>query len=279
MNFQEALRPMEHLVQQAIEVAPKLAMIVLILLLGLLASSVAGRLTRWLVKRSGLETVTERFGIAKVLYAVGIHRGFARLMGTIVWASGLLLTVSGVLELAGLPGIAQVSASIVGVLPRLILAATIAGVGFVVADVLRSVVKRASKRGGDIESPEFAGQLAYYAVLILSVTMALEQAGVETGLINAIVKIAVLAGTMSFGLAFALGSRNVFRNYTARFYLERLIRPGDTVGMGTTRGVVVRYGPISMVIKAEQGERVIPCAQAIDQEIHLERGQDAPPRV
>ena len=274
MNVDRALAPMEQFVRQLVGWAPRLLLLAVVVVAGLVLTSLAARGVRWLVRRSGLEALTEKFGVAKLLYAVGVRHGFAHILGVATWIAGLLVTVSAAAETVGLPGMAEVTASILAALPRVLLAAVIAAFGFVIADVLRNVVMRAASRGKDLESPVFAARLAYWAVLVLSIAIALEQAGVETGLINAVVQITVAGAALSIGLAFALGSRPAFQNLLARFYYERMLRPGDRIRIGDVEGTVTRYGAVAVVIETDEGgERVIPCSRLMDEVVDLSRGE------
>ncbi len=227
MNLTDALHPTQELLRQVIAAAPRVALALLVLIVGLVLAVVLGRLVRWFVRRSGLEVLTEKFGIAKILYAVGARRGFAHLLGDLAWLAGVLLAISASAEIVGLQGMANIVATIVGVLPRFVLAVAVGVIGFVLAGMLRNLVREATQRSRNVDSPDFVAQIVYYAVLVLTGTLALEQAGFETGLINSIVQISVGAAALSLGVAFALGSRTAFQNIVARFYYERMIRPGD----------------------------------------------------
>ena len=269
--FDDALEPMQQLVKQIWSLAPMVASILFVLVAGLILSSLAGRSTRFLVRRVGLEALAERFGIAKLLYALGSQQGLAHLLGKLVWFAGLLITLSSAAELMGMPGIAELTTTLVTLLPRLILAAALAGVGFVLADLLRAAIRRSKRQDGGLDSPDLVAQVVYYAVLVLFLTLALEQAGVETGLINALVQITVAAGALSAGLAFAISSRTALENLIARFYYERMIRPGDRIRLGETEGTVVRYGAVAVVVRTKSGERLaIPCSKLIEAEVGFE---------
>lgn len=276
MNLTDALHPMEELLRQVIAAAPRIAFALLVLLLGLILATVLGRLVRWFVRRTGLETLTEKFGIAKILYAVGARRGFAHLLGDLAWLAGVLLALSASAEVVGLQGMASIVTTIVSVLPRFVLAVAVGVFGFVLAGVLRNVVREATERRRNVDSPDFAAQIVYYAVLVLTGTLALEQAGFETGLINSIVQIGVAATALSLGIAFALGSRTAFQNIVARFYYERMIRPGDKIEVDGVSGTVVRYGAIAVVIRDEEGEHVIPCSRLAEETVHLQRAKKPP---
>ena len=88
--MENALKPMTKVIDMVLAVAPKIALVLAILLVGFVLAALAKRLTRWAVQKSGLEAAAERAGIAKLLYTIGARRGLAHLIGTVVLFCGLL---------------------------------------------------------------------------------------------------------------------------------------------------------------------------------------------
>ena len=257
---------------QVMASAPRAALVLSVLVGGLLLTLVARSLTRWVVRRSGLEALAERVGASSLLYAVGHKDGVAHLMGRVVWLAGLLLTFAVVAELLGLPGLASGVEAVIGFLPRLMAAVLILLGGLLIGGLLRKVVLGWGRQRDEVESPEFVARLLYFTVVTVAVTMAVQQIGLETGLVNSLVMITLGAVLFSLGLSFALASRDAFRNIIARHYLERMARPGDHVRAGEDEGVVLRYSASSVIIKTESGEKILPCKALMEQAVELQRG-------
>ena len=256
---------------QAMAAAPRVALVLAVLVGGVLLSLIARALTRWVVRRSGMEALAERVGASNLLYAVGHKAGVSQVAGRIVWLTGLLLTFAVVAELLGLPGLASGAEAVISFLPRLMAAGLILLGGLLMGGVLRKVILGWGKQRGEVESPEFVARLLYFTVVTVAVTMAVQQIGLETGLVNALVKITLGAVLFSLGLSFALASRDAFRNIIARHYLERMARPGDHIGAGQDQGIVLRYSAVSVIIKTETGEKIVPCRALLDQTVELQR--------
>jgi len=273
------LQPMRRLVDQLLAAAPKAALVLGVLLAGLIASALLRRLARWAVRHTGLEAAAERAGVAKVLYGVGLKRGLAHFLGQMVWIAGLLFTFAAVAELLGLPAVAAATGAIIGFLPKILAAGAVLVGGLLFGGVLRNLLLRIGRDRADLESPRFVAALVYYLTLTVSVIMAVQQVGLETDLVNALVKIVVAGVTLAAGVAFALGSWRALQNVVARYYCRRVLRPGDRVRVGEREGVLLRFSAVSAIIRGDERELIVPCSVLLEQPLEVERGTGiAPPR-
>jgi len=87
-----AAEPSARMVDTLVAIAPQAALALGALLVGLAASAAAGWLTRAIIQRSGLEGLAERAGVSRLLYAVGLRIGLARLLGRLMVVLGILIT-------------------------------------------------------------------------------------------------------------------------------------------------------------------------------------------
>lgn len=267
--------------EQLLAIVPKAATVIAVLLAGLIGAWLLRRTTRWLVRKSGLESLGERMGAARFLYAIGAKGSIAHLLGTIVWVAALLFTVSIIAEMVELPGLAEGVAAVTGFFPRLIAAGFVLLAGTFLADLVRSVIVRAEGRqvGVRLESPQLIGQIVHHVILTVAIVLAVGQVGLETGLINILIAVAAGSVCLSLGLAFALGSRGVVQNITARHYLMGVCRAGDTVTIAGETGTVVRFTATFVVLQTDDGARsMVPCARALDTAFRVVGRDGVPPR-
>lgn len=268
----------QKLIDTLIASAPRAALVLGVLVMGLILSAVARRLVRWLARKTGLEAFAEKIGVAKPLYAVGARDGIAELLGRVAWAAGLLLTLSAVADLLHLEAVSAVTALAVRFLPRLLAAAGVLLGGMAVAAVVRNVLKAVGKDREDVEAPDFVAQLAYYVIVTVAITLAADQAGLQTGIVESLIVVVVAITLAAVGLSFALGARGVFRHLTARHYYQKLVKLGDTIRVGDRTGVVIGFSPVAVVLRAERGERiVVPCGLLMDGSIAVEHAAPSMP--
>ncbi|MBL4689759.1 MAG: mechanosensitive ion channel [Nannocystaceae bacterium] len=262
----------ETLTKQLEEHGPKAAFFVVILIGGLIAATIARRLTRWLVDRSGLDALAEKAGAARLLHAIGYRKGVSALAGSVVYAAGLLVTAAMAAESIGLTAVVDGVAAVLGFLPNLLAALVVLGAGAGLAGVLRGMAEGFGRGREDVDDPKVLGSLAYYGVMTLAVIVAAGQAGLETTLIETLLTTLASVTVAAIALAFALGSRGSFHNLVAGHFFKRLARPGDTVRIGDKEGVVVRYFGVSVVIRTKDGEELaVPCKVLLDETIGIQR--------
>ncbi len=266
----ETLRPLEMLLNLAVAWGPRLLIALLVLGLGLLLSVLGERLTRWGVRRSGLEALAERLGVAKLLYGLGLKHGLARVVGKVVQVGLILISIALVAETLGLPGFAEGVGVLLEFFPRLITASLVLLGGMFGADVLARLVRRLGQRREDLQSPEFLSRLVYGGVLAMAFALAAEQLGLAVTLVNTILSIVV--GGLVFGtaLAFALGSRSVFENLVSAYYARRTFRTGDRIHALGQRGTIERYGALGAFVRTERGLTVVPCSRLVNEVVEIE---------
>jgi hypothetical protein len=269
MMTDRSLAPPWSFLERAVASAPAVGFVVVIVVAGLVGSAVVRRLVSALVRRSGMEAFAERAGISRVLYAVGLKRGLAAVLGGLGYVAGLVLTFSAASDAAGLTVVSTLTTNLLKYLPRLLTALGLLLGTFVVATVARSFVEGVAARRNDVNSPKTAATIAYALVLTIGAILSAEQAGIEVAFLTTLLQVAVGVVGLGLALSFALGFHSVFRNMAARHYYRPLLRVGDTVRIGDDEGTVVRFAPTALVLRTADGERIVPCARFLLNTVHV----------
>lgn len=269
MNAHESLAG--SLLDQLRVIAPKAALCLGILVGGLLLSALARRFAVWLVRRSGLEAFVERSGGSTVLYKVGIKDGIATVVRAVVWYSGLLATFATLADALALPSLERGIATVLAFLPKLIAAVALLAAGLWAASAVKGLVQRLTRGPGDATATTATAQVASILTLVLSAMVALDQLGLELGLLTSLVQMALGATVLAFALAFALGGAKVFQHLIARHYVGALISPGDRIKVGDVEGVVVRISAVAVIVASSRGEHVVPCSRALESTMEIRR--------
>lgn len=267
--MEELDQALSSLAAQFLALAPRAALVVAVALVGMIASALARRVTVWGVRSSRLEGLVESLGAARALYAVGYKKGPGRFLGQVVFVVGLVLTAGAIAELLGLPGVAAVTTAIMAFVPRVAAASLVLLAGLWVAKLLRTLTTQVGGRRGDLDSPAFAGQLVYWAVITITLALAAGQAGLQTGLIDSLVQIVVTIVLAALAIAFALGSRDVVRDMIAKHYVSRTLHAGDRVKVDALEGEVVRFTAVALVLRTSDGRVLLPCARLRESKIVL----------
>lgn len=272
---------MQTLIDGFLSHAPTVAFLVVILIVGLLVARAVAKVARWAVDRTGLEALAEKLGVSRLLYAVGVRVGLAQVISKVVYWTVVLATLVVASEVAGLEGVSEAIGRVVGYLPQLVIAGMILIAGARIAEWARAVLLQSNrKNGGLLNAPRSIGRLAYAAIIVISVTLAADQLGLETALINTLIQVVVAAIAFGIALALALGARTSLSGVVARYYAAQLYRPGDRVRIvdADVEGVVLRFAATSMAVQTDAGdEMMVPCGRMLESVVRLQRGNPPAP--
>lgn len=240
--------------------------LVAIALGGYLIARLLTTLTPKLIDKIGLEALAERYGVSRALYAIGYHKGFGRFCGQLSKYIVLLITSQIILSLLQLPALSSMLEGLMAKLSELFSATLILFVTWTGADLCVKQIKKASK-GGPSPAHDLAAQGARGLIIALGVLSALEQVGLNTDQLNAIIEVVIATIALSLSVGFALGARFSFRNLIAKYYAKALLRVGDRITLeGEVSGQFVRFEWLYVVLQDEhEVEHLWPCASLMSQ--------------
>lgn len=264
----------DWLVAMVALIPPKVFLAIFLVLGGIAGAYIARPAVRWLVRKTGFEAALERIGVARLLYKIGVKSGFAIVAGRAVFWLVLALTAFLISEVFQLRGVSALFAALAAFLPRLLAAGGVMVAGFVAAEALSRIVTGVAEGRKSIERPELIGRIAYYGVVVLCASVALQQLGIDIGLINGLLLIAAAGLALTLALGLGLGARAVFGNVVARHYASRLYKPGDAVRVGEVDGTIVAFHPTGVIIATDDGEVVLPSEQLLTRPVALGRKED-----
>lgn len=235
------------------EALPRLAGAILLLVAGLAAAWIAGRVVARLLRTLAVDDLAERYGVHDVLARVGFERSLSRLIARAVRLTLVVVVIVASLSLLGLAALTASLNAAVLFLPRLFVAVALILVGFVVADFVGDRIDRLADQMA-LGVP--LGAVARVLVLALVTLTALAQLGVPTAMLSALVAIVIIAGALTLTLAFGLGSREVARELSAGRYVGASFEVGQVISVDRIRGEIVAFDTAATVVRTEAGETV-----------------------
>jgi hypothetical protein len=179
-SFNDALRAV-------ITFLPKLAVFLVILLIGWLIAKAVRKLVDVALERVGFDRAVERGGVKRALEQSKYDA--SGLIAALVYYAILLITLQFAFGVFGPNPVSNLLAQIVGWLPRAIVAIVIVVVAAAVANALRELVGSAL---GGLSYGQLVARIVQVFVLALGVIAALNQIGVATTVTTPVL-IAVLA--------------------------------------------------------------------------------------
>lgn len=199
---------MENLWINILSLIPSLLGAFIILIFGLIISSLLGKFAKKIMKMTRIDKLSQSIGLKSEMENFGIKFDFSGLVGWTVKWFFIIATFIAVVDVLNISQLNVFLQSLVLYLPNVIVAILILAVGLIVGKTLKNVVQSglgrtsvASKLGA------FLSSLAKWSVFVFALMAALVQLGIAANLIQIILTGFVIMLSIAGGLAFGLGGR------------------------------------------------------------------------
>jgi small-conductance mechanosensitive channel len=232
-------------------------------LIGALAILAAGWLAAFVVR-----VLVIRFGrgLDALLAAVQRRTGHAglrlrfpisRLAAALAFWLIILFTLIGAARVLGLEGLAGWLRDLTSYVPRLLVAAAVLGIGYLLSGMVRDAAA-AMTESGDFRHAPSLGRALGALIFVFALLLALSQLGFDVTLFTNIVTIAAAAVFGAAALAFGLGAGDSVRNIMAAHYLRKTYRPGQRIRLEEIEGAILELTAVSVIMETAEGAVVIP---------------------
>lgn len=253
-----------QIVTDTIQWAPRILVMVVLIILGLAVAWTGQRVVGALLRRVHFAQMISRVGVDQSLERVGVSASPESLLARVTFWSILVLFARAVADVLELEAISEAIANALGFVPNVAAAVLILVVGSVLARIAGRTV-RAAAENQQLQFAAAMGSATSAFVLFVLATMAVAQLRVDTQMIQ-LTAAAVLAGlALGFGLAFGLGSREVFRGVLAGFYARQLLRVGEEIEIGGSRGTLVSITPTQLLLETDTEYVIVPNSVLLEQ--------------
>ncbi len=188
----------------------------------------------------------------------------------------IFLFVTAATEVLGIPVITVWFKGLSTYLPNLLAFALISAAGFVGGALVRDLTTAAAHSAGLGQGP-ILGKAVQYAVVTISLLVAVNQLGIDITFITWLIAIVLAAILFGAALAFGLGARTAVSNILAAFYLQKTYRIGQTVRVEGIEGRIIRFLPNAVILETGEGQALVPARIFWEAaSVRLERSGTAP---
>ncbi len=263
----------EQLAQGLLEVLPNLVGAVLLVIVGLLAARLLRIATYRLLRK--LDGMLPGRNQEHAVHSRKLHQT-AHIVSHLLFWMVVFLFVTAATEVLGIPVVTVWLKGLTTYLPNLLAFALITAAGFIGGTLARDLTAAAAHSAGLGHGTLF-GKAVQYAVVTISLLVAVNQLGIDITFITWI--IAIILASILFGaaLAFGLGARTAVSNILAAYYLQKTYRVGQYVRIGKVEGRIFRFLPNAVILETEEGHALVP-AHLFQESAssHLERIETKP---
>lgn len=249
----EVAKPLTDRIAIATGLARSTIIAVLILVIGLIAAAILGRLARRLVARSARWLGSLQPGAMSVPHFDRVEKAVG---GAVYWLV-VVCSVMAATETLGLPVVTAWLSGVATFLPRVAVAIVIVALGTVAARVTRHVVTSTAS-GANVSSAERLGRVTELALLLGTALVAIEQLGIEISFLKATLLILFGGVLLGASLAFGFGGRDLVANILSAHYVHRLYQVGQVVRIDGVEGRIVQIAETSVILECAEGDVSIP---------------------
>ncbi|MFH1495695.1 MAG: hypothetical protein ABIG70_12985 [Pseudomonadota bacterium] len=216
-NISVLLEPVHAFLNQIGAFMPRLMIALGVLFVGwLIAKALRYSLVKAL-RALNFNVLTERAGVDGFLQQSGTEKDTTELVGWIVYATALLVSLIIAFNSLGLMQVTDLLSKLLLFVPKILVALLIIVFGSYFARFVGTAVQNYC-RGADISDGDLIGRIARYAVLIFVLLLAMDNVEISGGLIQQTFLI-ILAGFVFAGaLAFGLGGRDYAADLLQRWF-------------------------------------------------------------
>jgi small-conductance mechanosensitive channel len=249
---------------------PRLGGALLLLIIGLIAAIVAGRIVRGALRRAGLDRFADRTNTNALLAQAGLGDSLAALIGTAVRISIVIIALFAALSLLGLEFLSDSLNAGVLFIPRLLTALALLLIGVVLGAFTRAWIERTSAQ---LDFPLALGTVAQVVVIALFALCAAAQAGVAVAPLTAIAAVLLGAVAITLALAFGLGSREIARALSSGRFARADFRVGQTIRVDDLRGTIVRIDSAATTLRSSEGTIRVPNSMLVERVVVVEAAE------
>jgi len=270
MQFWDALKHgvLEQLLAKFSDAIPKVAMALLILLIGRFIANLARKIVRRILVALHVDRLTEQMNDIDLVQRTGARVELSGVLSSMVYYVLMLGFIIFATDMLGIPAITAMVRDVINYLPALFSALILFLLGLYLADILRKVVLTTLLSMGVASAKMIASAVFYFLFLVMAVS-ALAQAKIDTAFIASSLTVLIGAGALAFALGYGTASRDLVASYLAGFYNRNKVRVGDDVRIIGVRGKVVLMDATSMILQTPERAIVIPLHKLTTEKVEI----------
>ena len=247
----------EHNIQSAMlglwskvaEMVPNILSAILILLIGYLISKVVMKVSEKILKKLTFDAVSDRAGVHEMLRKVGIKRTSSEIISVFVFWLLMLTFIVSAAETLSFENVTKTINSFINYLPNVIGASFIFVIGLMASNFIANLIQGVS---GTVNSKYFQifGTIVKSVLFVVVTVLAVGQLQIETGLLDNILQIILVATGAILALSLGFGTREIARAITAGMYARDLFKKGSQIQVGAHKGKVLEVGTVTTMIES-----------------------------
>jgi small-conductance mechanosensitive channel len=253
LSFNELIPGMT---KSLVEITPDLLSAFVVFFCGALVAIFFRKSVFYVVSRMSKSSNDRLARLAKSRYT----HSFATTVAKLLFWSALIISASMILQIFGVAVFDEWMKKATTFIPSLLAAVFILVTGFMIARILRDLLSETNILVGFGVKRQMP-TILYYVVSALSVLIALQQLGIEIGLLTSSILVVLLCLLGGGAISFGIGSAPIVTDILSSYYLRKRIKVGQHISNNDFSGTVIDIAGTCVLIRSESGVQSIPARQ------------------
>ena len=219
-----------------LDYVPRIFFALVIVLIGVLIALATQIIARFILKRVGLDALSDRLERAG-FEAADLMTATKRVVPRLLFFVVLLVFLQIGMRTAAIPSLERIFSQILGFVPNLLSAALILLAGRLIGRWLGRIATDAA-RASRMHFARPLGGLVSTAVLVVAIIITLAQLQIHALVLDTLLVVAFASVCLTLTISLGLGSREITRNILAGFYVRKHLEIGRTVEVLGHKGVL-----------------------------------------
>ena len=229
---------------------PKVAVGVLLIVLGLVVAKLIEVVLRTMLVRVRFDKLAEKTGIDKALQRIGLRQQLNIFLPKLAYFLVLFLLAKTASDALGLAAISNAIGAFFAYLPNIIAALLLLILGTTVGQFAGEMITQAAESAG-VESAPALGKLVSALIIFIVAMMAIGQLKIDTEMVRIVTSFFLGAGALAFGLAFGMGTREIVRNIVTGFYMRKVLVVGKPVDVAGQSGILTAITATHVILDSD----------------------------
>jgi small-conductance mechanosensitive channel len=243
---------------------PKIAVGILLIILGLVVAKLVEVALRTMLVRARLDRLTEKSGVARALRRIGMREQLNVFLPKVAYFLVVFLLAKTVSDALGLIAVSNAIGAFFSYLPNIVAALLLLILGTTVGQFAGRMATQAAESSG-IDSAPALGRLISALIIFIAAMMAMGQLKIDTGMIRIVSSVVLGAGALAFGVAFGLGTREIVRNIVTGFYARKFLAIGKSLEIAGQSGTLTAITATHAILTRDGHHIVLPNSTFLDQ--------------
>lgn len=274
---------MENWLVQFYNYLPRLAIGILVLVIGILLGKVSYKVVRKSLSTIGLDKAAKATGLTDIAKQAKVKAQFSDVFATLVKYILYLVALAIAFDVFGLYVIGSVLSTMIAYVPRLIGAVVILVFGFIISGFVANIIGHAVKGAGINEIAEDVGvkfglaelaeNVTRYFLYVTVILITLTTLQISTNLLSLLFTV-LIGGFVATGcLVLVISLKDLAPNIVTGLYFEsnKSFRKGQRIQFRNHTGTIKDVGIVYTLIETSKGTVKVPNVELIREESVIKR--------